>query len=156
MRPPVAPDCRTGTILWIVFALLSAFVTGIVAVVSKAGMKDVDSNVGMALQSVIILVITWGVIGVQGKIGDIGAIDRRSLLFLGASGVATSIAYLLYFAAIKQGDVARAAPVDRLSLVFAIIFAVIFLKEKASPQIIAGAAVMAVGAILVATAKTSP
>lgn len=139
--------------MWIVLSLLSALAAGVTATLTKLGLKDVDSNLGTAVQAIVILVLTWALVAFQGNLGEVAKIDRRSLLFLLASGVVTTGAYLLYFGALKQGDANRVAPLDRLSLVFALVFAVIFLKEKVNAQTIIGAGLMAVGALVVALAK---
>lgn len=139
--------------MWIVLALLSALAAGVTATLSKVGFKDVDSNLGTAVQAVVIVVLTWSIVAFQGNLGEVAKIDRRSLMFLLASGVVTTVAYLLYFGALKQGDAARVAPLDRLSLIFAIVFAVFFLKEKINAQVIIGAVLMSGGALLVALAK---
>jgi transporter family protein len=139
--------------VWILLSILSALAAGVTATLTKLGLKDVDSNLGTAVQAIVILILTWTVVAVQGNLGDVTKIDRRSLLFLLGSGVVTTTAYLLYFGALKQGDAARVAPIDRLSLVFAIILAVIFLKEKVSAQTVFGAALMAGGALIIALAK---
>lgn len=139
--------------MWITLALLSALAAGVTATLTKVGLKSVDSNLGTAVQAVVILILTWGVVAFQGNLGEVARIDRRSLLFLLASGVVTTLAYLFYFGALKQGDAARVAPVDRLSLVFAIALAFFFLKEKLTWQIIVGAVLMSGGAVLIATAK---
>lgn len=139
--------------MWILLSLLSALAAGLTATLTKIGLKDVDSNLGTAIQAVVILVLTWGLVAVQGNLGEVAKIDRRSLLFLLASGVVTTSAYLFYFGALKQGDAARVAPIDRLSLVVAIVFAVIFLKEKINAQTVFGAVLMAGGALVIALAK---
>ena len=131
---------------------MSAFFAGVTATVSKIGLKNVDSNVGFAVQSVVILVLTWGYISISGKASQLTDIAPKAWGWLGLSGVITTCAYLAYFAAIKAGDVSRVAPIDRLSLVFAIVFAAVFLSEKVNMPTIFGAALMVIGALVVAVA----
>jgi len=138
---------------WIWLALLSAVAAGATAVIGKAGLEKVDSNLGFAIQSVIILLISWAVAFGTGKVPEIKEIDAKSFWLLIATGAISAVAYLLYFGAIKAGNAAQAAPVDRLSLVVAIVLAAIFLKEKITPQIVVGAVLMSAGAILIATVK---
>ena len=140
---------------WIFLSLLSAFFAGVTATVSKIGLKNVDSNVGFAIQSVVILLLTWGYIGVSGKSRQLTEIEPKAWGWLLLSGVITTLAYLAYFAAIKAGDVSRVAPLDRLSLVFAIVFAVLFLGDKINGPTIFGASLMAIGALIIGVAGAS-
>jgi transporter family protein len=120
--------------MWIFLSLLSALFAGITATVVKGVSKEVDSTLGFGVQAVVILVCTWVVIAVQGKAGDLVTIDGKSWLFLAITGVITTFAYLFYFAALKMGNASQVAPIDRLSLIFAIVFAAVFLKEKLTPK----------------------
>ena len=136
--------------MWILLALLSALVTGLSAVVSKIGLSKVDSSAGFAVQSVVILVISCGYAAMTGKTKELARLEMKDWGYLLLAGVVTTVAYLFYFGAIKAGDVSRVAPVDRLSLVFSILFAVVFLSEKITPTLIVGAGLMVVGALVVA------
>ena len=141
--------------MWIFLSLLSAFFAGATATVSKIGLKNVDSNVGFAIQSVVILILTWGYVAVSGKSRELTEIEPKAWGWLLLSGVITTLAYLAYFAAIKMGDVSRVAPIDRLSLVFAIVFAVLFLGDKINGATIFGASLMAIGALVIGFAGAS-
>jgi len=141
--------------MWIVFALLAALSSAVVVTLSKAAIKDVDSSLVFAVQSILILVISWSVVAWQGNLPDVLQIERRTWLFLGLAGVITCVSSLLSFYALKLGDASRVSPVERLSLIFAILFAVLFLKEKVNWQVILGAVLMAIGAILIAMARQS-
>ena len=132
--------------------MLSAFFAGVTATVSKIGLKNVDSNVGFAIQSVVILILTWGYISVSGKSRQLTEIEPKAWGWLLVSGVITTCAYLAYFAAIKAGDVSRVAPIDRLSLVFAVVFAALFLGDKVNGPTIFGVSLMAIGALVIAVA----
>lgn len=136
--------------MWIFLALASALITGISAVVSKIGLKNVDSSVGFAVQSIVILVVSWGVAIATGKTHQLSRLEAKDWGFLALAGVVTCVAYLFYFAAIKAGDVSRVAPVDRLSLVFSIVLAALFLSDKVTPPVIFGASLMAIGALVIA------
>src|SRR5206468_2538928 len=106
----------------------------------------------LAVQSVLILVIAWGAAAVRGQLGEVGNIDRKTWAFLILAGVVTSASYLLLFRALESGDVSRVAPLDRLSLAFAIVLGVVFLKEDVNAKVIVGGALMAAGALLIAVA----
>ncbi len=135
--------------MWIFLSLLSAFFAGLTATVSKIGLKNVDSSVGFAIQSVVILLLTWGYVIFSGKGSKLSEIEPKAWGWLLLSGVITTGAYLAYFAAIKSGDVSRVAPLDRLSLVFAIVFAVMFLGDKINGPTIFGASLMTIGALVI-------
>ena len=139
--------------MWIVLALLAALTAAVVVTLSKAGIKNIDSSLGFAIQSVLILLISWGLVAWQGNLREVMRIEKRTWVFLILAGVLTCISSLLTFRALKLGDASKVSPLERVSLVFAIIFAVLFLKEKVNWQIILGALLMTVGAILIAMAQ---
>lgn len=138
--------------MWILFSLLSALATAAVATLSKVGLSKVDSNLGFAIQSVVIVVATWVYVGITGKTRDLSSVEPRAWAVLLGAGLVSAVAYLFYFAAIKSGDVSRVAPIDRLSLVFSVIFAAMFLSEKVNGPTIFGASLMAIGALVIAVA----
>jgi len=141
--------------MWIVFALLAAVSSAVVVTLSKAAIKDVDSSLVFAVQSILILIVSWSVVTWQGNLPDVLQIERRTWLFLVLAGIITCVSSLLSFYALKLGDASRVSPLERLSLVFAILFAVLFLKERINWQVILGAVLMAVGAIVIAMASHS-
>ncbi len=126
-------------------------------VLSKAGLKNVDSNLGFAVQSVMILLVSWTVIFSQGDYRELANIERKTWVFLLAAGVITCVSSLLTFRALKLGDASQVSSFDKISLVFSITFAAIFLKERLTWQIILGGLLMAGGAVIIslsgATAK---
>ncbi|GAB3906874.1 EamA family transporter [Larkinella knui] len=139
--------------MWVLFSLLAALSSAVVVTLSKAGIKQVDSSLAFAIQSVCILLVSWGVVIGQGNLPEVSRIDRRVWIYLVLAGIITCISSLLSFRALKLGDAARTSPLDKVSLVFTIILAVIFLKEKINVQVIAGALLMAIGAVLIALAR---
>ncbi|HZH66257.1 MAG TPA: EamA family transporter [Flavisolibacter sp.] len=141
--------------MWILFALLAAVSAAVVTVMSKAGIKNVDPNLAFAIQAVLIILISWGVVVFQGNVPEVKNIDKRTWMYLGIAGVFTTVSSLLTFQALKLGDASKVNPVERVSLVFAILFAALFLKEKITWQIIIGAVLIIAGAIIIAMAKKS-
>jgi transporter family protein len=139
--------------MWLVFALAAAILAAIVTVLSKAGIKDIDSSLGFAIQSVIIIAISWVVVVAQGNTSQLARIDKKTWIFLILAGIATTFSSLATFRALKLGDASVVNPIERVSLVFAIILAYLFLKERVTWQIIGGAALMAIGAVIIALAK---
>lgn len=138
--------------MWILLALLSAFVTALIAIVSKIGLAKIDSSLGFAIQSVVTMIFAVGYVALSGKARDLTSIEGRAWPFLLGAGALSAVAYLFYFGAIKMGDVSRVAPIDRLSLVFSVILASLFLSEKVNGPTIFGVSLMAIGAIIVAVA----
>jgi len=138
--------------MWIVFSLLAALSAAVVVTLSKAGIKNVDSSLAFAVQSVLILLVSWGVVAYQGNLSEVTRMDRRTLIFLIAAGIITCLSSLLSFRALKLGDASRVSPLERVSLVFVIIFAFVFLKDRVNWQVILGAFLMAAGALLIAIA----
>lgn len=139
--------------MWILFALLAAVSAAVVTTLSKAGVKDLDSSLVFAVQSVLIILVSWGVVAIQGNTAQLKQIDGRTWIYIIIAGVVTAASSLLTFRALKLGDASQVNPIERLSLVFAILFAALFLKEKITWQIIIGAVLMAAGAVVIALAK---
>lgn len=137
---------------WIIFALLSAVTGALVAIFGKIGLQGIDTNTATAIRAVIMAVFLFVVVVFQGKFHDIRPIlaNHKALLYIVLSGVAGALSWLFYFVAIKNGKVSQVVPIDRLSLVFAVIFAFLVLGEKVSAKALLGVLFMTVGAIMVA------
>lgn len=137
---------------WFVFALLSAVFAAAVAIFAKIGLNGIDSTAATAIRTIIMAVFLAIVILVQGKMGAVSEIfaSNRALTFIVLSGIAGAISWLFYFVAIQMGDVAKVAAIDRLSIVFIVVFALIFLGEKLDLKSWIGAGLISLGAILMA------
>ncbi len=141
--------------MWIVFALLAALSAACVVVLSKAGIKDVDSSVAFAIQSILIIIVAWSVVAWQGNLAEVARIERKSLIFLIIAGVLTCLSSLFSFRALKLGNAGQVSPITNLSFLLALIFGILFLKEKINWVVIAGAVLMTLGGVLIATARQS-
>lgn len=139
--------------MWIVFALLAALCAAIVTILSKVGMKKLDPSLAFAVQSVLIIIVSWTAVFVRKASHEIKGIEGRTWGYLIAAGVLTTFSSLFTFQALKLGNASQVSPLERISLVFTIILASIFLKEKITWQIILGSLLMIGGAILIATVK---
>ena len=135
--------------MWIIFALLGALMAGSAVVLSKAGLKDLNPALAFAIQSVLILIISWTAAFWQKEGVSLTDIDRRTWLFLVAAGAATTFSSLFTFQALKLGDAALVTSVERVSLVFAIALAVFFLQEELNWKVIVGALLIIGGAVLI-------
>lgn len=137
---------------WLIYALLSAISAAMVAVFGKIGLQHLDANTATAIRAVMMALFLVGVVVVQGKLNLISEIieNRKALFFIALSGIAGALSWLFYFMAIKNGQVSQVAPIDKLSVVFAVIFAVILFGEKISLIAAGGVALITVGALMVA------
>jgi transporter family protein len=134
---------------WFFWALLSALFAGLTAVLAKVGVREVDSNLAMAIRTVVILVFAWS-IALATRSQGLTTIGGRSWLFLVLSGVATGLSWLCYFRALQLGEASRVAPVDKLSVVVAIVLAAVFLREHLTWQHYVGGTLIVSGAALLA------
>ncbi|OJB78901.1 hypothetical protein A9Q62_11610 [Yersinia ruckeri] len=137
---------------WLIYALLSALTASLVAIFGKIGLQHLDANTATAVRAVVMALFLIAVVVVQGKFNLVGAVlsDKKALLFIILSGVAGALSWLFYFMAIKSGTVSQVAPIDKLSVVFAVILAVILFGEKISLIAGVGVTLISVGALLVA------
>jgi len=137
---------------WLIYALLSAITAACVAILGKIGLQHLDANTATAIRAIVMAIFLVGVVVVQGKLNLINTFfnDKKALLIIALSGVAGALSWLFYFMAIKEGKVSQVAPIDKLSVVFAVIFATIIFGEKISFLSALGVAMIAAGAVLVA------
>ena len=139
--------------MWLIFAILDALMAAISVTLTKAGLKNVNPFLAFALESVLILTISWSTVFFTGGQSEIAKIDKKAWIFLACAGVATCLASLFQFRALKDGPAGAVSSIDRSSLVFTILFATLFLKEKLSWQLVVGGLLIVGGAVLIATAK---
>jgi bacterial/archaeal transporter family protein len=137
---------------WLIFGLLSAFTASLVAIFAKVGLQGVDTNTATAIRAVIMALFLLCIILIQGKFADIKSLfsDNRAMFYILISGVAGALSWLFYFIALKMAKVSQVVPLDRLSIVFALVLAFFFLGEKISLTAGIGAALVAAGIILIA------
>jgi transporter family protein len=133
---------------WLGWALLSALFAALTAILAKVGVSEVNPNLATAIRTTVILVITWGLAFFTSGKADWSALTSRAWIFLAASGLMTGLSWLCYFRALKLGDVAKVAPVDKLSVAIAIILAVVFLGEKIKTQEAIGAGLIVLGVVV--------
>ena len=119
---------------WLIYALLSALCAAFVSIFGKVGVAGLDSSAATAVRAVIMAVFLVGVVVAEGHTADLPQVfaDKKALAFVALSGVAGALSWLFYFMALKDGDVTQVAPIDKLSVVFAVLIAVIFFGEQVS------------------------
>ncbi|MCW4589259.1 EamA family transporter [Gluconacetobacter entanii] len=140
----------SGVPPWLVWALLSAAFAAMTAILAKLGVQGVDSDIATFVRTIVIVVVLGTLLALTGKLRALDPIGGRTVLFLVLSGLATGASWLCYFRALKLGDAARVAPVDKLSVVFVAIFGVLVLGEHMSAKGWGGVVLIALGAVLVA------
>ncbi|HUD14935.1 MAG TPA: EamA family transporter [Terracidiphilus sp.] len=137
---------------WIGWALLSAVFAAATALLAKVGVAHVNSNLAMALRTSVVVVFAWGIALVLGKHGEIRSLDRRTVLFLILSGLATGLSWLCYFRALQLGPASRVAPLDKLSVPLVMVFAWLLLDEKLNAAAVAGGLLITAGAVIMVLA----
>jgi len=135
---------------WVMWSLLSAVFAGATAILAKQGVSNINSNLATAIRTTVILVIAWGIAFATVPASSLSQISSKSMTFLVLSGVATGLSWLCYFRALQLGEASRVAPIDKLSVVFVVVFAAIFLGERLTVLGVAGVALIAIGALLLA------
>jgi transporter family protein len=135
---------------WQLWAILSAAFAALTAIFAKVGIEHVGSDFATLIRTCVILVIVAGIVLGTGQWQAPRTISGRTYLFLVLSGCATGASWLCYFRALKLGDAARVAPIDKLSVVLVALFAALFLGERLSPLGWTGIGLIAAGAVLVA------
>ena len=135
---------------WFFWALLSAFLAGATAVLAKVGVTGVNSNLATAIRTTVILFFAWAVAFVTARPGALATLTGRTWLFLALSGVATGLSWLCYFRALQLGQASQVAPVDKLSVVFVLVFAALFLREPLTLRSGVGGLLIVAGAVVLA------
>jgi len=156
LQPPASGnDARekTSVILgmpaWVLYAIASALFAALTAIFAKAGLKNMEADLATAIRTVIILLITWGVVFYKGLQSDIAGLTRSNWLFLSLSAVATGLSWLFYYRALQLGKVSDVSIIDKGSVVFTLILAFIFLKEPLTPRLLLGGALVLSGMLVI-------
>ena len=131
--------------MWIVYALLSALFSALTAILAKIGIQNVNSYLATAIRTIVVLIMSWGIVFVTGKHKDILTIGHKSLLFLIVSGIATGLSWLCYYKALQLGEASKVIPIDKFSLVIGMVLAFIVLKETVTIKTIIGGALITLG-----------
>lgn len=136
--------------IWILYAVLSAAFAALTAILAKIGISGVESNLATAVRTVIVLAFAWVTVLAQGKQKLLKNIDKRELVFIFFSGLAAGASLLCYYYAIQNGVVSVVVPIDKMSILVAVVFSYFILKEKLSKKAMFGLATMLIGTLLMA------
>lgn len=134
--------------MWLVYALGSAVFAALTSILAKVGIDGVNSNLATALRTMVVVAMAWGMVFLTDAQGGISTISRKSWVFLILSGLATGASWLCYYKALQVGEASRVVPVDKLSVVFTLILAIVFLHEKLTWKSGVGCLLITAGTLL--------
>lgn len=134
--------------MWFLFALLSAIFAALTSILAKIGIDGVNSNLATAIRTVVVVVMAWGMVFLTNTQNEMTQIGKKSWIFLILSGLATGASWLCYYRALQIGKATRVVPVDKLSVVFTILFAFWFLHEELTIRSLTGCVLIGIGTLL--------
>lgn len=135
--------------MYLIYALMSSIFASLTAIFIKLGLSDINSNLATAIRTIIILIMSWIIVFYTNSFENIKSINSKNLIFLIVSGITTGLSWIFYFKALQIGEVAKVTVIDKLSIVFTIIFAFIFLKETISLKMIIGIVLIFAGTLII-------
>lgn len=134
---------------WLIYAIGSAFFAGLTAILGKVGVKDINSNFATFIRTIVIMLVSAILITTRSEWERVDKLHSRTLIFLVLSGIATGLSWLCYYRALQLGPVSKVAPIDKLSVAFAIFLSFVFLGESLSWQIMTGGALIVAGSLVI-------
>ena len=138
-------DGKPHSKAWLVYAFLSAVFASLTSIFGKIGVENVESNLGTAIRTIVVLVMAWGMVFVTGEQKGIRSIGKKSWMFLFLSGITTGLSWLCYYRALQDGPASVVVPIDKLSILVTIVFSWIVLKEKLTPKAAVGLVLILAG-----------
>ncbi len=134
--------------MWFIMALLSAVFASLTSILAKVGIEGVNSNLATAIRTVVVVIMSWGMVFITNTQGGISDISRKSWIFLILSGLATGASWLCYYKALQIGEASKVVPIDKLSVVITLILAFVFLHEDFTAKSLIGCALIGAGTLL--------
>lgn len=138
---------KTGSGKWLIYAVLSAVFAALTSILAKIGISGVESNLGTAIRTCVVLIMAWVIVFLKGKQARIKSLDRKELVFISLSGIATGASWLCYYYAIQNGIVSVVVPIDKLSIIVTVAFSYFVFKEKLSRKAFLGLCLMIAGTL---------
>lgn len=135
---------------WIVYAICSAVFAALTSILAKIGINGVESNLGTAIRTIVVLIMAWIIVFMKGKQSQFKNLDKREIVFIVLSGIATGASWLCYYYAIQNGVVSVVVPIDKMSVLVTVVFSFLLLKEKVSKKAVLGLAIMLAGTLIMA------
>lgn len=133
--------------MWFILALLSSVFAALTSVLAKIGINGINSNLATAIRTIVVLVMSWGMVFITGAQHGISSISEKNWLFLILSGLATGASWLCYYKAIQLGDVSKVVPIDKLSIVITLVMAAVFLHEQFTLKSAIGSVLITLGTL---------
>ena len=134
--------------MWIVLALLSAVFAALVSILAKIGIEGVNSNLATAIRTVVVVIMSWGMVFLTGAQGGLSSISQKSWIFLILSGLATGASWLCYYKALQIGEASKVVPIDKLSVVITLVMAFVFLHEQFTIKSLIGCVLIGLGTLV--------
>ena len=134
--------------MWFILALMSAIFAALTSILAKIGIDGVNSNLATAIRTVVVVVMSWGMVFLTNSQGGISEISRKSWLFLILSGLATGASWLCYYKALQIGDASKVVPIDKLSVIITLGLAFVFLHEKFTVKSLIGCILIGIGTLI--------
>lgn len=136
--------------MWAILAVLSAVFAASTSIFAKAGIQNVDSTLATAIRTVVVVLMAWVMVFITHTQSGLSGIDRKSWIFLILSGLATGASWLCYYKALQLGEVSKVVPIDKLSILFTLVLAFIFLHEKFTVKSAVGTVFITIGTLIMA------
>lgn len=134
--------------MWFILALLSAVFAALTSILAKVGIDGVNSNLATAIRTVVVVIMSWGMVFLTNAQGGISEISRKSWVFLILSGLATGASWLCYYKALQLGDASKVVPIDKLSVVITLVLAFVFLHEQFTIKSLIGCILIGIGTLI--------
>lgn len=134
--------------MWWLFALLSAVFAALTSILAKVGIENVDSTLATAIRTVAVVGMSWLMVFITNTQSGISSISKKSWIFLILSGLATGASWLCYYTAIQMGDVSKVVPIDKLSVLFTLVLAFVFLHEEFNTKSLIGSILITAGTLV--------
>ena len=134
--------------MWLIFAILSALFAALTSILAKIGLEGVNANLATAIRTVVVVVMSWGMVFLTNAQGGIGQISRKSWIFLILSGLATGASWLCYYRALQMGEASKVVPIDKLSVVITLILAFVILHEELTAKALIGCVLIGAGTLV--------
>lgn len=134
--------------MWFLFAILSAVFAALTSILAKIGIEGVNSNLATAIRTVVVVIMSWGMVFLTNAQGGISQISKKSWIFLILSGLATGASWLCYYRALQTGEASKVVPIDKLSVVITLILAFVFLHEEFTARSLIGCVLIGAGTLI--------
>lgn len=134
--------------MWFVYTMVSAVFAALTSILAKIGISGVNSDLATAIRTVVVVVMSWGMVFITDAQKGIGDISRRSWVFLILSGLATGVSWLCYYKALQTGDVSKVVPIDKLSVVITLVLAFVLFKEQFTVKTLIGSILITAGTLV--------